>query len=110
MNLRHLLCDPQDGQWKLSENYLEEEVSTVHSDHQIVHLSWNPIGNDIAIVDVFGQISIFSIVIPLNRIYVSRKCAIDPEDHLSAVVGLKWLNTDRVVTPTVIPLKLMLII
>ncbi|MCJ1266503.1 mediator complex subunit [Lobaria immixta] len=96
VNLRHLLCDPQDGQWKLSETYLEEEVSTVHSDHQIVHLSWNPIGNDIAIVDVFGQISIFSVFILLNRIHVSRKCAIDPEDHLNAVVGLKWLNTDRV--------------
>lgn len=96
MNLRHLLCDPKDGQWKLSEDYLDEQVSTVHSDHQIVHLSWNPTGNDIAIVDVFGQISIFMVQIPLNRIHVSRKCVIDP-DNLSAVVSLKWLNTDRVV-------------
>lgn len=97
MNLRHLLCDPKDGQGKLSEDYSEEEVSTVHSDHQIVHLSWNTVGTDIAIVDVFGQISIFTVQIPLNRIRVSRKCVMDPEDNLSAVVGLKWLNTDRVV-------------
>ena len=86
----------------MSEDYLEEDVSMVHSDHQIVHLSWNPIGNnpsgnDIAVVDVFGQISIFMVLIPINRIHVSRKCVIDPEDNLSAVVGLKWLNTDRVV-------------
>lgn len=97
VNIRHLLCSPDDGQWRLSEEGLEDEVSAVHSEHQIVHLSWNHPGNDLAIVDIFGQISVFAIFIALNRLIVSRRCAVDPADNLSSVVGLKWLNTERMV-------------
>lgn len=51
-----------------------------------------------AVVDLFGQISIFTVQAPItNRINVSRQCMSDPEDHLGAVVGLTWLNTDRMV-------------
>lgn len=97
MNLRLLLCNPKDGHWKLSEEYLADEVSAVHSEHAIVHLSWNHTGNDLAIVDEYGQISVFTILIALNRLTVSRRCIIDPEDNLSALVGFTWLNTERMV-------------
>ena len=97
MNLRYLFCDPEDGRWKLSDQHLEDEVSTVHSDHQIAHLAWNPMGKDIAIIDVFGQISTFTNLIIMNHIHIARRCVIDPEDNLSAVVGFTWLNTERTV-------------
>lgn len=100
VSIRNLLCSPDDGQWKLSEERLEDEVSAVHSDHQIIHLSWNHSGNDLAIIDIFGQISIFTIYITLNRLSLSRRCVIDPEENLSSVVGLKWLNTERMVQLT----------
>ena len=100
VSIRNLLCSPDDGQWKLSEERMEGEVSAVHSDHQIVHLSWNPAGNDLAIIDVFGQISIFSVLVALNRLNLSRECVIDPEENLSSVVGLKWLNPERPVQLT----------
>jgi hypothetical protein len=97
VNLRHLLCNPKDGRWKLSEEYVADEVSAVHSEHTIVHLSWNHMGNDLAIVDMYGQISVFTILIALNRLTVSRRCIIDPEDNLCALVGFTWLNTERMV-------------
>ncbi len=97
MKLRHLLCNPKDGLWKLSEERVAHEVSAVHSEHNIVHLSWNHTGNDLAVVDIYGQISVFAIFFVLNRLTVSRRCIIDPEDNLSAAVGFMWLNTERMV-------------
>ena len=97
MILRHLLCDPADGQWCLGSEYVVDEVSVAHSDHPIVHLSWNPNGIDLAIVDVLGQLSIFSVLPPMNRLNLFRRCVVDPEDSLSTIVGLMWLNTERTV-------------
>lgn len=97
MNLRQLVCSPKDGQWKLSEEYNAEAVSVVHSEHKIVHLSWNHTGNDLAVFDIYGQISVFTILIALNRLTVIRRCLTDPEDNLGAVVGYMWLNTERMV-------------
>ena len=97
MNLRHLVCSPKDGQWKLSEEYNADAVTTVHSEHQIVHLSWNHTGNDLAVFDLYGQISVFTILIALNRVTLMRRCISDPEDNLGAVVGHIWLNSDRMV-------------
>ena len=94
VNLRLLLCSPKDGRWKLSEEYL---APVVHSEHDIVHLSWNHTGNDLAIFDIYGQISVFTIVIALNHLTASRRSIADPEDNLGAIVGYMWLNTERMV-------------
>ena len=108
VNLRHLVCNSKDGRWNLSEENLADEASVVLSEHDIVHLSWNHTGNDLAFVDVYGQISIFTIVIALNRLTVSRRCIIDPEDNLGAVVGYLWLNTEREVLSRVPVTSMML--
>lgn len=97
VNLRHLVCNPKDGQWILGEEYNADAVSAVHSEHKIVHLSWNHTGNDLAVFDLYGQISVFTIVIALNRLTVLRRCISDPEDNLGALVGYMWLNTERMV-------------
>lgn len=71
----------------------------VHGDQQLAHLSWNHTGYDLAVVDVLGQISIFTLVTALNRLSLVRRCAVDPEDNLNAVIGLNWLNSERMVKP-----------
>ena len=95
VNLQHLACSPQDGQWGLGTPHTAETVSTMHSDHQLVHLCWNHSGMELAIVDVFGRISIFMITSALNRIAAIRRCVLDPEDNTSAVIGLMWLHTEK---------------
>ena len=91
------MCDSSHGQWRMSKEHLVDGVATVHSEHQIVHLSWSHNGNELAIVDAFGQISIYSIFIAINRLSVYRRCVLDPEDHLNAVIGLTWLHLDKIV-------------
>ena len=91
------MCDSSHGQWRMSKEHLVDGVATVHSEHQIVHLSWSHYGNELAIVDAFGQISIYSIFIAINRLSVYRRCVLDPEDHLNAVIGLTWLHLDKIV-------------
>lgn len=93
--VRNLMCDSSDGQWRMSKEHLVDGVATAHSEHQLVHLSWSHHGNELAIVDAFGQISIYSLFIAINRLSLYRRCGLDPEDHLSAVVGLTWLHLDR---------------
>ena len=97
MNLRLLVCSSKDGGWKLGEEYDADAVSAVHSEHKIVHLSWNHTGNDLAVFDEYGQISVFTIITALNRLTLLRRFIVDPEDNLSAVVGYMWLNTERMV-------------
>jgi mediator of RNA polymerase II transcription subunit 16 len=97
VNLQHLSCSPRDGQWGLSASYTAEAVSTMHSEHQLVNLCWNHSGAELAIADVFGRISVFVISSALNRIAAVRRCVVDPEDSLSALVGLMWLHTEKAV-------------
>lgn len=91
------MCSPKDGRWHLSEEYNGDAVSIPHSEHEIVNLSWNHTGNDLAVFDICGQISVFTIVLALNRFMVLRRSVTDPEDHLGAVVGYMWLNLERMV-------------
>ena len=89
------MCDPHDGNWRLGKDHVVQEVSLTHGDHEIVNLAWSHSGNDLAIIDISGQISIYNIYISINRLVISRRCVLDPEDNLSAVVGLMWLHNDR---------------
>lgn len=94
MILRHLLCDPQNGQWRMSNEYFIDDLPQVHNEHQVVHLSWSHAGTEIAIVDVFGQISIYNVFLAINRLTAMRRCTLD-QDNLSAVIGLMWVYSDR---------------
>ncbi|KAL9130983.1 MAG: hypothetical protein Q9217_000972 [Psora testacea] len=93
--LQHLLCDPQDGQWKLSQEYVIDDAYTNQHQVELVHLSWDHGGNFLAIVDAHGRTSIYAAYFTINRMSVLRRCAFDPEDDLGAVAGLMWLYVDR---------------
>ena len=71
------------------------DVSNVHNEHQIVHIAWSHTGNELAVIDVFGQISIYNVFLAINRLTVMRRCALDPEDNMSAVIGMMWVYSDR---------------
>lgn len=95
VSIRNLLCRPEDGKWTLSGDYPLNQFSSVHEQQTLVHLSWNQTGSELAVVDICGRISIFSILIAMNRFAVSRSCVLDQEDDMGAIVGLSWLNLDR---------------
>ncbi len=96
------MCRAEDGKWTLGRDYPLNQISSVHEQPNFVHLSWNQTGSELAVVDLFGRISIYSILIATNRFAISRSCVVDQEDDLGAIVGLSWLNIDRPV-PSLLP-------
>ena len=95
---RHLFCRPTNGQWALSDEILINGVSAVHGGTSLLHLSWNHAGNELAIFDALGKVSIITIAMTLNDFSVPRKCVIDVEDQLHETVGLLWLHADKPVS------------
>lgn len=95
--LQHLLRDPINGRWELSKENVVDDISRWHGQIDLVHLSWSHTGNELAIVDRLGRTSIFGVYVAINRINVSRRCTVDPEDDLGAVVGLMWLHAEKIV-------------
>lgn len=97
MTVRHMLCNPPDGKWVLSEEYPLSQLSDAHAGQSLAHLSWNETGSDLAIFDTAGRISIFSVSTALNNVSISRQTMLDPPDDNAQVVGTMWMNLNRAV-------------
>lgn len=98
VNVRHLQCRPSDGKWVLSEESSLGAVMEAHSGSQLVHLSWNETGSELAVVDCLGRVSIYSISMALNSITGLRQATFDSSDDSNQVIGMMWLNTSRSVS------------
>jgi len=98
VNVRHLQCRPSDGKWVLSEDSSLGPISEAHNGSQLVHLSWNETGSELAVVDCLGRVSIYSISMALNSITGLRQASFDSSDDSNQVVGMMWLNTSRSVS------------
>ncbi|PYH92172.1 mediator of RNA polymerase II transcription subunit 16 [Aspergillus ellipticus CBS 707.79] len=94
VNVRHLQCRPSDGKWALSEETPLLPITEAHGGHPLAHLSWNEAGSELAVVDLAGRISIYSIPIALNSVNGLRQPAFEPDDG-AQIVGMMWLNTQR---------------
>ncbi|KZF26413.1 hypothetical protein L228DRAFT_257858 [Xylona heveae TC161] len=94
--IRNLRCSPRDGSWGLSHVSYIQSLPSVPEGQQVAHLSFNPPGTELAIVDVAGRITFANLVITVNRTSVVHSGLIDQVDDLGAIVGLSWLNVDRV--------------
>lgn len=73
-------------------------IALSHNGYPLKHLSWSHAGTELAVTDILGNISVFSLVHAINRCTISRRCALGAEDNLSVIVGLAWLNQDRSVS------------
>lgn len=98
VNVRHLQCQPSDGKWVLSDDTPLLPVTEAHGGHPLVHLCWNEMGSELAVVDSSGRVSIYSILVALNSIAGLRQAAFDPDDDGSQIVGIMWLNLQRSVS------------
>ncbi|GAB1196322.1 mediator complex subunit [Aspergillus pseudonomiae] len=95
VNLRHLECRPSDGKWVLSDDTPLHPVAEAHGGQPLVHLCWNEIGSELAVVDSSGRVSIYNIAISLNSLAGQRQAAFDPIDDGAQIVGMMWLNVQR---------------
>lgn len=95
VNLRHLECRPSDGKWVLSDDTPLHPVAETHGGQPLVHLNWNEIGSELAVVDSSGRVSIYNIAISLNSLAGQRQAGFDPVDDGAQIVGMMWLNIQR---------------
>ncbi|KAJ5107443.1 Mediator complex subunit Med16 [Penicillium angulare] len=102
VNLRHLKCNHSDGKWTLSDETPLVPVTETHGGNQLVHLSWNETGSEMAVVDCLGRVSIYSISLALNSITPVRQAQLDSSDdsnqvlhafHQAAKVNGRWAYT-----------------
>lgn len=93
--LQHLACEPSTGQWTLSKQYPLHDIRATHGAIDLVHLSWSHLGNELAVIDVLGRISVHMMVLALNRMTCVKRCNQDPEDDLSSAVGFMWLHSEN---------------
>ncbi|KAI5808817.1 mediator complex, subunit Med16 [Peziza echinospora] len=92
---RHVMCNPKDGEWILTEGFPVAQVSRIHENQQIVHVSWNTSGTELAIIDVLGRVSFFAVYMSVNVLQCTWGIVREPENDLSGLVGFWWLNTDK---------------
>ncbi|OKL60129.1 Mediator of RNA polymerase II transcription subunit 16 [Talaromyces atroroseus] len=97
--VRHLVCKPADGKWTLGDEHPQSQIAQLHVGQQLAHLCWNEMGNDLAVLDVSGRISVFSISTTLNNIAVNRQPMLDQPEDGAQVVGMMWMNANRAVRP-----------
>lgn len=95
VTLRSLYCDPTTGLWGLSKGDEAKVVALVHDGHPLKHVSWSHPGSELVVADKLGNVSIYSLLIAINRCSISRRCVLGAEDNLSTLVGLMWLNQER---------------
>ncbi|KAG8533307.1 uncharacterized protein KY384_002090 [Bacidia gigantensis] len=93
--LQHLLCDPRNGQWGLSKQYPLSDAAITQSAVEIVHLSWEGSREFLAVIDARGRTSIYNSVFSVNRLRLIRNYTLDPADDLSSIVGLMWIQYER---------------
>ncbi|KAL2020886.1 hypothetical protein VTK56DRAFT_7877 [Thermocarpiscus australiensis] len=108
IDLRFTRCNPDDGDWQLTESTPWSTISLAPSPGQgpsplstpslasagapVVHLSWAPTSTpELAVIDALGRITLLTFSISLNRPYATRRWDSDPADDLHAVVGCYWL-------------------
>jgi mediator of RNA polymerase II transcription subunit 16 len=94
---RHLACSPNDGRWLLSDAYPIANVSRYHENQRLAHVTWNNHGGELAVVDVLGRVSFYTVFLAVNQMNVTRNQILDQDDDLSALVGFWWLPLDRTV-------------
>ncbi|KAK9353902.1 mediator complex, subunit Med16 [Lipomyces doorenjongii] len=85
-----------DGEhWDIAKPQLLEDVSRIHDNAQIAHLSWSFFGVELACIDASGRVSIFlhnGLLNHLSCVYHSPS----PADGFSAgIVGFRWLNMNK---------------
>lgn len=107
IDLRFIRCNPDDGDWDMSEPSPWSAVSQGPSTSAVssssnlslasagapfVHLAWAPTTTpDLAVIDALGRLTILTFSITLNRGYLARRWDADPVDDLHAIVGCYWL-------------------
>jgi hypothetical protein len=86
-----IIRNAKNGSWGLSKPI--SVWPSLDDAHHIVHLAWNFIGTELAVVDSSGRISIYQNTgVSLGEMAASRQGTNDPDTDMHSIVGLHWLS------------------
>lgn len=91
VSLSYLVCI--DGEnWDFSKPYIIKPENSF----EIEYLSWNQAGTDLAIIDSFGNLSIYSSSnTALGKYNCNFTTALPTTNELNSIVGFKWLENEK---------------
>ncbi|KAA8908454.1 mediator complex, subunit Med16 [Sphaerosporella brunnea] len=92
---RHLACNPADGRWLLSPAYPIANVTRMHEGQKLQHVTWSSQGADLAVVDVFGRVSFYTVIVAINALQLVTMIPVEQDDDMSALAGFWWLPPER---------------
>ena len=98
IHLGSLIYTPATRSWTHQSHedpMLVDQLSKFYKGRELASIAWSPSGLELAVVDIYGRLSIFTIFIPINRLAPMKAWTADPEDHANSVVGMLWLNSKR---------------
>ena len=58
-------------------------------------MTWSSQGADLAVVDVLGRISFYTVYVAINALSLITAIPADHDDDLAALAGFWWLPLDR---------------
>ncbi|KAF1941855.1 hypothetical protein EJ02DRAFT_403819 [Clathrospora elynae] len=90
VNLKVFSRDTETGKWHLGTD-VPLELPQNRDVFPLVHLSWNHLGSDLAVIDEAGRVMVFTCAMALERMQFTRAEIAHPESELDAVVGMHWL-------------------
>lgn len=91
LEIRFLRCQPQDGDWGLSEPEICHHVRGT-LEEPLVHLEWAETNNpDLAVFDSTGRVSLLLFGAIVNHGHLVKKPDSDVIDDTHVVVGCHWL-------------------
>ncbi|KAF1984807.1 hypothetical protein K402DRAFT_395496 [Aulographum hederae CBS 113979] len=93
VNLYHFIHNPSKREWEVSEPApLALTLPIFPNEPHIRHVSWSPMGNDLAVVDSSGRITIHaSHMATVEKMVMIKDFSSDLNDEMNSVVGLYWL-------------------
>lgn len=92
--IRPLMRDPETNEYRLMEP-TSLTLPTGQKFSKIAHISWNPNGSEIVVIDVNGRLCIYQTLYALNRVLSITTQVFEQADILGGIVGIEWLTGSR---------------
>jgi len=92
ITFRTLQRDQKIGTWKTSE--ASNHAIIAPERRRFVHVQWNGLGIDLAVVDDLGAVRVYSMLGAVGRMHIAQGDFLSQDDHhsgIDAVIGMHWL-------------------
>lgn len=92
VEVRHMMASAKDGSWVLSPKHT---FKNIHGGAQLASVHWNVVGSDLAVIDIYGRLAIWTVYVSVDRLNNTRQTQVTTKDDLSMLAGFWWMNVGK---------------